>query len=375
VITSSRGLPVGSYNYVSRQVGHVIRYPERVAFLEVPIVPEIPVRLLCDFKYDLVHIHGMTPLQSDLSLLASKLSKAKIVYTHHFDPQTRGGHLTTLYSYVGKCAVGLADAITASTRSYAESSNFLKPFLRKVTVIPMGVNSSQFSVATLHHSMFESFPRIDSFEGRVLFVGKLIYYKGLDYLLHAFSQMKTSRTCLIVVGDGGERERLTRLARQLRITDRVFFLGAVPDSQLPFVYSIADVVVLPSISRREAFGIVLLEAMAAGKPVVASAIPGVSEVVLDGRTGYLVPPRDPIALAAALDSILQDRSIARRMSDEAKRVANSRYDWEHVCKMYFDLYEEKLNSETRPPAQPTFVSTTLAKTQKSFSLVGLDLSI
>ena len=343
MITSSRGLPVGSYNYITRQVGHVIRLPERVAFLEVPIVPEIPVRLLCDFKYDLVHIHGMTPLQSDLSILASKLSKVKIVYTHHFDPQTRGGHLTTLYSYVGKCAVGLADAITASTRSYAESSNFLKPFLRQVTVIPMGVNSSQFSVVAPHHSMLESFPQIDSFEGRVLFVGKLIYYKGLDYLFQAFSQMKTSKTCLIVVGDGVERERLTYLARQLRITDRVFFLGAVPDSQLPFVYSIADVVVLPSVSRREAFGIVLLEAMAAGKPVVASAIPGVSEVVLDGRTGYLVPPRDPVALAAALDSILQDRSIARKMGDEAKRVANSRYDWEHVCKMFFGLYEEKLN--------------------------------
>jgi len=341
IITSSRGLPIGTYNQIWDHVGHVIRYPEQFTAFEVPVAPEISARLLFDSDYDVLHIHGMTPGQSDLSLVASKLSKAKIVYTHHFDPQTYGGHLTKLYSYVGRCTIGLADVITASTSSYARSSQFLKPYLSRVRIVPMGVDSARFDSqsSTANSQIYDLAPALTSFQKKILYVGKLIYYKGIDNLLYAFSELRGTDACLMIVGEGVEKWHLTQLAKQLHVSNRVFFLGTVPDPQLPSTYSAADVVVLPSITRREAFGIVILEAMASGKPVVASAIPGVSEVVRHGMTGYLVPPGNPTALASALESILLDQARAKRMGGEARRLAANQYDWERIYEQYVTLYE------------------------------------
>jgi glycosyltransferase involved in cell wall biosynthesis len=182
-----------------------------------------------------------------------------------------------------------------------------------------------------------------AFENRILFVGKLFYYKGVRYLLEAFSKLASDEVCLMVVGDGAERPNLTSMARRLGISNRVYFLGTIPDSLLPSTYALANLVVLPSISRREAFGMVILEAMASGKPVVASAIPGVSDVVDHGKTGYLVPPRDPERLSKAIDSVLQNPSNAARMGEEARVTARLRYDWEQVYSSYVSIYE-RLNS-------------------------------
>jgi glycosyltransferase involved in cell wall biosynthesis len=352
VLTSSRGLPSRTYNDRAHQLGHVVRYPERLTFLEVPIIPQIPAKLLLDDKYDVVHIHGMTPTQTDLALIASALRGPRAIYTHHFDPQTRGGHLTDFYSYVTRPILNLAEIITASTLSYANSSKFLQPYLKKVKIIPMGVDSARFE--DIHNEpTFESAEEIQSFDARILYVGKLIYYKGLDHLLHAFCKLKANEACLVIVGRGAEREHLNQLAKRLRISDRVFFMGAIPDSQLPSIYAISDVVTLPSVTRREAFGIVILEAMAASKPVVATAIPGVCDVIDNGRTGYLVPPADSNALASALDYLLENRAEARRMGEEGRITVRMHYDWQKVISMYLDLYGNSIqNSEPRCVVQP-----------------------
>ena len=352
VLTSSRGLPPRTYNNWADRVGHVIRYPERLTILEAPIVPQIPTKLLLDEKYDVVHIHGMTPTQTDLALLAATLKGEKVIYTHHFDAQTRGGRLTDLYSYLARPILNLADIITASTLSYANSSKFLKPYLKKVKIIPMGVDTARYEDLE-KKTTFERAEEIQSFDSRILYVGKLIYYKGVNNLLQAFSQLKTDRACLVIVGSGAEMRPLNQLAKRLQVSDRVFFMGQVPDSQLPSIYANSDVVTLPSVTRREAFGIVLLEAMAAGKPVVASAIPGVSDVVDNGRTGYLVPPADSNALAQTLENLLENRSEARRMGEEGRIIALTRYDWQKVLSQYLNLYGNIVeNSEPLSIAQP-----------------------
>ena len=339
IVTSSRGLPRRTYNDFVDGVGRVIRYPEGLTLLEVPAVPQIPARLLFDGKYDTVHIHGMTPTQTDLSLLFSRTRAKKTIYTHHFDPQTRGARLMQLYSFVARNSLKNADTIVATTWSYATSSPVLRPFLRKVCIVPMGVDVKRFDGRVAPPSIAETVNELLAFENRILFVGKLIYYKGLEYLLNAFSKLETKETCLIIIGDGPEKAGLKSLAKRLGISNRSFFLGLIPDLLLPSAYALADVLVLPSISRREAFGMVLLEAMASGKPVVASAIPGVSEVVDHGRTGYLVQPRDHEKLAYAIDKLLQDPAKAARMGQEARIIAKGRYDWERIYSSYINLYE------------------------------------
>jgi rhamnosyl/mannosyltransferase len=340
ILTSSRGLPAKIYNNQVDGVGHVIRYPERFAIVEVPVVPQIPSRLLLAEKNDVIHVHGMTPSQTDLSLLFLRLKGAKAVYTHHFDPETRGGHLTEFYSFFGRSVLKFANTIVASTQSYAQSSPFLKPYLGRVRIIPMGVDTNRFNNNRKNPYLLETNPELMRFEKKILFVGKLIYYKGPRFLLEAFANLKTKDVCLMFVGEGSEKKQLIQLANHFRVSERVFFMGAVADSTLPFLYTFSDVLVLPSVTRREAFGIVILEAMASGKPVVASAIPGVSDVVEHGRTGYLVPPANSTALARAIDTILEHSSTARLMGDTARQITRTKYDWEKVFAKYLQLYED-----------------------------------
>ena len=338
VLTSSRGLPRGRYDYWQEQAGHIIRYPERFRFLEVPVVPQIPLGLIGSEKFDVIHIHGMTPTQTDLALFISTTLDSRVVYTHHFDPQTRGGLLTELYSLLGRRVVSFADIITASTASYAESSSILNHLLRRVRIVPMGVDPARFENVKATLSA-EEYAKLESFDLRTLYVGKLVYYKGLEYLLKAFSIVRVANSCLTIVGDGPEKNHLIRLAQQLGISDRVLFLGRQPDSKLPKLYAMSNVVALPSISRREAFGIVLLEAMASGKPVVASNIPGVSELVRDGETGFLVPPSDHRGLAQALQNLLDDSITAKRMGEAGRAVAKTRYTWDKVTDDFVRLYD------------------------------------
>ena len=145
----------------------------------------------------------------------------------------------------------------------------------------------------------------------------------------------------MIVGEGREKSNLMSLAYRLGIASRVLFLGRQPDTKLPSLYAIANVVALPSVTRREAFGIVLLEAMASGKPVVASAIPGVSELVEDGKTGFLVPPSNPPALAHALRSLLRDKRSAKTMGDNGRVLVKNKYNWDRITQEFLELYSEK----------------------------------
>jgi rhamnosyl/mannosyltransferase len=155
----------------------------------------------------------------------------------------------------------------------------------------------------------------------VLFVGRLVYYKGLDILLPA---MRSVPGRLLVVGDGPLRGAVERQAAELGIAGRVSLLGGVDDDTLQALYGLADVFVLPSTAKAEAFGLVQLEAMSRGCPVVNTNLPtGVPSVSLDGTTGLTVPPRDVGALARALRTLLEDDALRARYGANARVRARS----------------------------------------------------
>ena len=173
----------------------------------------------------------------------------------------------------------------------------------------------------------------------MLFVGRLVPYKGVDVLLEALSGLNADA---VIVGDGPLRPRLEALARELGVSNRVRFLGSVADAELAALYRACHVFVLPSVTRQEAFGVVQLEAMAAGRPVVSTDLgTGVGWVNRHGETGYVVPPRDPVALRDALGRLLADPELQRSMGDAAMRRVRSAFTVERMIDDILALYRER----------------------------------
>ncbi len=179
----------------------------------------------------------------------------------------------------------------------------------------------------------------------LLFVGRLEPRKGLDQLLHAFTILKATRPHLrlYVVGDGPDRDRAEALLPAGLRTD-VVFLGRVDQDELPRFYASCDLFVAPALGG-ESFGIVLIEAMAAGRPVVASDIPGYASVITDGVTGRLVPPRDPEALAATIGTLLDTPATAAALAAAAAEHVE-RYDWAAVAERARAVYERVLGTRS-----------------------------
>jgi phosphatidylinositol alpha-mannosyltransferase len=195
-------------------------------------------------------------------------------------------------------------------------------------IVPNGVDVERFAGAT----------PADLGPGRkVLFVGRLHARKGFPVAVGAFGRLAAGRDDLrlVVVGDGSDRSALDRLETGVR--DRITMLGALPNEALPPVHAACDVMLAPN-TGGESFGVVLVEAMASGLPVVATAIPGFDEVVTDGVDGLLVPPRDAGAAATAVGRVLDDEELARRLSAAGRERARA-FSWDVVVPALEALYE------------------------------------
>lgn len=171
-----------------------------------------------------------------------------------------------------------------------------------------------------------------------MFVGRLSYYKGVEYLIEAMQWVNAK---LLIVGDGELREKLEEKTISFGVNGKVKFLGKVSDEMLKYCYQICDVFVLPSVEPSEAFGIVQMEAMAYGKPVVNTSLPtGVPFVSVHGETGITVPPRDSIALAKAINKILEDEKLAKTFSQNAIKRVNEKFSRTRMLEQIYSIYNE-----------------------------------
>ena len=278
-------------------------------------------------NYDCVHLHGPAPTFSELFLVLLRLtmsakSRPTVVYTHHFELDIPGARLLCwLYNEIHAWMMRLADGVVVTTRAYEQL--LLDRGHEEVTVIPWGADR-----------LF--CPDGDRQEGRfdVLTVGQMRTYKGLEVLLRAFRNLPEAH--LHIVGDGHRRKHFEALAARLELPS-VRFYGSVSDSELCRLYAASHVAVLSSVSRMEAFGMALLEAMMTGCVPVASKLPGVAEVV--GDAGKLVPPGNADELAKALRSLQLDRTLRERLSVRARRRAAA-FRWEETAARYLALFEE-----------------------------------
>jgi len=244
-----------------------------------------------------------------------------------------------LYKPILNAVFGRAQRVIAAAEENIASSDILTRFKDRCTVIPYGVDLRSFELTETEAVEVER-RRATAGEGMVLFVGVLRPYKGVDVLLKAMARV---RARLIVVGRGPNRLELSGLAARLGISGRVLFLGEVSDSERRILLHACDVFVLPSIDNREAFGIAQLEAMACGRPVIASDLPtGVRFVNKNQMTGLLVPPGDSDALAAALQRLLGDERLRQTLGNAAKKRAELEFSSDRMVRRVQQVYEEVL---------------------------------
>ena len=265
---------------------------------------------LMRWRADVAHVHAPYPPGELLQHLAGR-SRATVL-TYHSDV-VRQVRLARLYRPLGQRMLRGVDRILVSSPA-ALAWNSLREHRQRCVVVPLGIPLERFATADA-----DAVARVRAVAGGMpllLFVGVFRYYKGLQYLLEAMRQV---RAALLLVGGGPLEGELRRQAEALGVGERVIFAGRVPDEELPAYYHGADLFVLPSCERSEAFGLSQVEAMAAGLPVVGTELgTGTTFVNRHGETGLVVPPRDSQALADAINRLLGDEELRRRLADGAR---------------------------------------------------------
>ena len=333
VLTSRLAAPTGSTQLGERAV--VRRTGLRTARLrQLWALGAIP-HVLAGRRVDLVHGHqGEDIATLALGLLAATVHRCPLVVTLHCSVRhtfTGGSPKARLLRLVGgaveRAAVRRAAAVIVLVPRTAELVREDGVAEEKVHVLPSGFEPALFERPT--DDAFPGVPR-----PRVGYVGRLAEQKRPDLLVDAFADV-TATASLVVVGDGPLRSRVEAAVRRSPARDRITLHGFVPHDEVPAVLRSLDLLVLPSVY--EEMGSVLTEAMACGLPVVASDVGGIPDVVSDGETGILVPPGDVVALTKALDEVLSDEALARRLGEEARRQS-ARYSWPGLAERVADLY-------------------------------------
>lgn len=312
-------------------------YPPGIPYARTyAMIPSL-IRNLAKSDADIIHTHTYMLLHSDVTSMVSKLKKTPLVFTVHVHMLSNSykNRLAKLYNpTIGKVVLNCASKIIVLNHEASRYFSNLGVEKEKIQVIPNGIDYGKF-VTPLPSTDFREKYNV---EGKtVLFVGLLQQRKGVQYLLKSASRIlkEVSDANFLVVGEGEFKRNLIEMSNNLGIKDRVKFTGFLPDKELLEAYALADVFVLPS--AFEGLPTVILEAMASGKPVVATNVGGISSVVEDNVTGFLVNYRDTNKLAMTITTILKDESLAKRMGSNGRKLA-SHYDWGIISKKVEDLY-------------------------------------
>jgi len=277
--------------------------------------------------FDLVHIHK--PFDFPLATLIAKQTGARIVYSSHGRDFFPGDRRFT-------------DAITTFTACSAyNAAEVRERYGRAAHVIYNGIDTDRFSPRAPDAAWRRRIAGGDA--PIILWVGRLERWKGTIDALRALALLDCPAH-LAIVGDGPESSRLRDAAHSLGIAERVHLLGATDHARLPEMYASADVVVGTSFAN-ETFGMALAEASACARPVVATRFGGFPEVVRDGETGLLVPPRDPPALAAAIQTLLDQPERGRAMGAAGRAHVVANFAWPVVTDHVLRLYREALGED------------------------------
>lgn len=296
-------------------------------------------------RVSIIHTHWLLP-QGLVGSLIYRCLKVPHVATIH------GSDLNIIKKYpvlhpLCRFIVQNADIITVnSTFMQRQLLDVIPGCAGKSRVIPIGVDPGRLQARARDdiRTSFSSY-RV------ILNVGRLIDWKGTIYLVEAMSAVlkKCPDALLVIIGTGPEEGDLKQRVRELGLEGNVRFMGFVSTEDLPSYYHMASVFVLPSITiegQTEGLGVVLLEAMAAGCPVIGSNTGGIPDIIVDGESGFLVPERDVAALAEKIVRILSDEPLREKFRRNGLMRVRERFSWERISGQFIDMYQQVLNQKS-----------------------------
>ena len=282
-------------------------------------------------KADVVHIHVPFPL-ADAALLLSGY-KGKVVVSWHSDI-VKQKKLMLLYKPFMRYLLRRADVILTATEGHVKHSLYLPEFSHKCKVLPYGIVPEEY--LSVPRRPFLTEKATDKNSIKVFFTGRLVYYKGVDVLLKAFTKVEGCE--LFIAGTGDPGESLKNFCTAHNMNDKVHFLGFLPDIELRQAYADCDIFVLPSVAPSEAFGIVQIEAMVYGKPVINTALKsGVPYVSLHGKTGLTVPPSSPKALAQAINYLAEHKELREKYGKAAAERVKTDFNEKKILGKLYDI--------------------------------------
>jgi len=307
----------------------VIRFKEIGKVFNAPVVFGQLLRT-AQSDCNVIHIHFPNPLGELAALLISSTKKKKVVVTYHNDviPQNNFQSFL-LYFYEHVITLPLlkrANAIIVHSPHYVNESSLLKKFKSKVRIVPSGVDIKRFrpnlNVQNIKKGYGEDYKLI-------MFAGRLVQYKGIKYLIKAMPYIlkKVPKSKLLIVGKGPLKSNLILQVQRLGLQDNITFIGNLNDQEYPLYMGACDVLVLPSVSRQEGFGLTLLEAMACSKPVVGSKISAIPYIIDDGMSGLLAEPANPIDIAEKICKIITNESLAKKLGDNGRKKVEKHFEW------------------------------------------------
>lgn len=308
------------------------------------VVASVPISLSFIWKLrkmakdiDVIQFHLPFPL-GDLACLLSGYQGKVVAYWHSDVVKQKKWML--LYRPVMERFLKRADVILVGAEGIINGSKYLKPYREKCKVVPFAVSDEILKAGEEYLGKNGHNIQTGNKQLNFLFIGRLVYYKGCSVLIDAFARLKLDAR-LTIIGDGVLKEELIQQAEMQGVTKQVDFLGHVSDEKIRECMEEADVFVLPSVERSEAFGLVQLEAMAYGKPVINTNLPsGVPEVSIHGVTGLTVEPGDAEGLAEAMNWVCLYPEERSNMGSAARKRVEEQYTQDILVKNIKHIYEE-----------------------------------
>jgi len=310
--------------------------------------------------FDIVHLHYPFFGGAEIVWLAKKLNehKIKLVITYHMDV-VGGIFLKPFFKFHTKFImpriINCADKVIVTSLDYAQTSNIKELVAKnpeKFIEMPPSIDLERFFPLSKEKELLFKFGINSEFDRVLLFVGaldKAHYFKGIQFLINSFnvldysgSQNAVYRVKLLIVGEGNLKESYQSQVLEAGLKDKILFADPVSDEDLPKYYNLADVVILPSIDRSEAFGITLIEAMACAKPVVASRLPGVRSVIEDGVDGFLFDLKQEGDLANRVNKLFTNNDLRQKMGLAGRSKAEKMFNQDALTKKLIAIYNDVL---------------------------------
>ena len=286
---------------------------------------------------DIIQLHDPNPL-GDLALLLSGYKGKAVVWWH--SDIVKQKKLLFFFKPIMNRFLKRVDRIIVATEGHITSSKYLGKYKEKCAVIPYGIKVDEYLNNPRLPVLTEMLT--DKSRKKVLFTGRLIYYKGIEVLVRAFENINGAE--LFIIGTGSEESRMRELVSEKNMSGRVHFLGNLPKDRLRAAFADCDFLVLPSVANSEAFGLVQLEAMVYGKPVINTNLPtGVPLVSVGGKTGVTVPVNDVAALAEAIQKLTDDSALREEYGRNAAERVKQKFDVNKMAESVLSEYKKLLN--------------------------------